>query len=82
MGLLEQNPLDWLRGTISGQGEAKNHLTAEFTDPRIEKRIAERTAARRARRYAEADRIRTELAKEGITLEDHPDGTTTWRRGA
>ena len=39
-----------------------------------------RTAARRQRRFGEADRIRTELAAEGILLEDRPDGTTTWWR--
>ena len=34
--------------------------------------------ARAASKSGEADRIRTELAAEGILLEDRPDGTTTW----
>ena len=48
-------------------------------DPRIEARVAERDAARARRDFAEADRIRDELAAEGVTLEDTPDGTR-WRR--
>jgi cysteinyl-tRNA synthetase len=48
-------------------------------DPRIDARVAERDAARARRDFAEADRIRDELAAEGVTLEDTPDGTR-WRR--
>jgi len=68
MGLLGQSPLDWLRGS------------AEADADRIAERIGARTAARRQRRFAEADHIRAELAADGIILEDRPDGTTTWWR--
>src|SRR6478672_5836395 len=57
MGLLGQPPLDWLQGSTKADAE------------RIEQRIAARTAARRQRRFGEADRIRAELAAEGILLE-------------
>jgi len=39
-------------------------------------RIAARGAAKKAKNYAEADRIRAELAAEGVTLIDTPQGTT------
>ena len=67
LGLFSADPLSWLHG--------KN---AEV--PRIEQRIEARTEARRQKRFADADRIRAELAAEGIILEDRPDGTTDWRR--
>jgi cysteinyl-tRNA synthetase len=38
-----------------------------------------RNAARKARNFKEADRIRDELKAMGIEIEDHKDGTTTWK---
>jgi len=68
MGLLESDPVEWLRGSTPADRV------------QIEERIAARAEARRERRFAEADHIRAELAAEGIILEDNPDGTTTWRK--
>ena len=42
----------------------------------IEQQIAARAAAKKAKNYAEADRIRAELAAQGVTLIDTPNGTT------
>jgi cysteinyl-tRNA synthetase len=49
------------------------------SDPRIDALVAEREAARAARDFATADRVRDELAAEGIEIVDTPAGPT-WRR--
>jgi cysteinyl-tRNA synthetase len=41
--------------------------------------IDARNAARKAKSFKEADRIRDDLKAMGIELEDHKDGTTTWK---
>lgn len=52
---------------------------ASLLDEEIDALIAERTEARRNRNYARADEIRDQLAKQGIMLEDTPQGVR-WRR--
>jgi cysteinyl-tRNA synthetase len=44
----------------------------------LDKKVAARTAARKARNFSESDRIRDELDVLGVTLNDNADGTTTW----
>ena len=41
--------------------------------------LAERAAAKKARNFAEADRIRDQLKAEGITIIDTPQGAK-WKR--
>jgi cysteinyl-tRNA synthetase len=41
--------------------------------------VAQREAARGAREFATADRIRKDLEAEGIVIEDTPEGPR-WRR--
>ena len=46
----------------------------------IEAAISARKAAKQAKNFAEADRIRAELSDQGIELIDKPGGITEWRR--
>jgi cysteinyl-tRNA synthetase len=71
LGILERKGLsNWLSPTGDWDVEL-----------RIQERVRERAAARQKRNFVEADRIRAELAAEGVILEDKPDGTTVPRRG-
>jgi cysteinyl-tRNA synthetase len=51
----------------------------DLTDEKIEALIQERVDARKAKNWAESDRIRDELLEQGVTLDDGREGTT-WRR--
>ena len=44
----------------------------------VSEKIAIRNHARKAKNWAESDRIRDELAAMGVMLHDNKDGTTTW----
>jgi len=71
LGLLQRDPQLFLQAAPASAGE----LSVE----RIESLIADRIAAKRAKNYAESDRIRAELLAAGVALEDGAQGTT-WRR--
>jgi cysteinyl-tRNA synthetase len=71
-GLLGRDPVAFLQAGAPDAGG----LDAAT----VEARIAERGAAKKAKNYAEADRIRAELLRAGVILEDGAGGTT-WRRG-
>ena len=51
-----------------------------ISEAQIEALIAQRTAARQAKNYAEGDRLRDLLHSQGITLIDQPGGVTKWHR--
>lgn len=49
-----------------------------LSDDEIESLIAQRKAAKQAKNFAEADRIRSDLQAQGVTLIDKPGGETIW----
>jgi cysteinyl-tRNA synthetase len=65
LGLLTSTSAQWFRGDANAD--------------EIERRISDRAAAKKARDFEMADRIRDELKADGIILEDGPSGTT-WRQ--
>ena len=69
LGLLEQESAVWF-GWRPEQSALDDGAIAEL--------IARRDAARAARKFGEADRIRDDLRAHGVVLEDGSEGTT-WR---
>ena len=71
IGLLTRDPQVYLRGAAGEDG---------LSDAAIDQLVADRTAAKKAKNFAESDRIRDQLKAAGIVLEDSAQGTS-WRRG-
>jgi cysteinyl-tRNA synthetase len=71
LGVLRIPPEQWFRASAAAGG---------LSDAEIDALIAARLAARKAKQWAESDRIRDELGAAGVILEDKPGGVTTWRR--
>ncbi|MFQ4145022.1 cysteine--tRNA ligase [Chlorogloeopsis sp. ULAP02] len=64
---------------LEAQIEEEKPNTDGLTDTEIEALIQKRQEARKAKNFAEGDRIRNELQAKGITLIDKPQGTE-WHR--
>ncbi len=71
LGVLQQDPEEYLKRGASAAG---------LEDAAIESLLEARRAARAAKDFAAADRIRAELSAAGVLLEDKPGGGTQWRR--
>jgi cysteinyl-tRNA synthetase len=69
-GMLQRTPAEWA---------AFRPADVNVDEATVVSLIEARNAARKTKNFREADRIRDELAKMGVELEDHKDGTTTWK---
>ncbi len=71
IGLLESDPELFMKSSVS--------RSDNLTDAEVDVLIDQRLQARRNKEWAEADRIREELANAGISIEDAAGGTR-WRK--
>ncbi len=67
-----------LLGLLDGDPAAWDATGADVDTAAIDALLAQRTAARAAKDFAAADRIRDELTAMGVVIEDGPDGPQ-WR---
>src|SRR5690606_11467503 len=78
LGLLQADPARYLQSPSRYLGaDAAGH---DLTPEAIHALIDERAAAKTARDFAQADRIRQQLREAGVELEDKAGGATQWRR--
>ena len=63
---------------MQSYADSRTRLLSELEQIRVESRIAARRDARKAKNWAESDRIRDELAAMGISIKDNKDGITSW----
>jgi len=78
LGLLQSVPGDFLQGRLQASGQAALDAST-VDDAGIESLIAQRQAAKAAKDFGQADRIRAELAARGVLLKDSAGGTK-WER--
>ncbi|HQS33003.1 MAG: cysteine--tRNA ligase [Polaromonas sp. 39-63-203] len=88
IGLLQSDPRGWLQGrrdvsvalgsvsATAAAGSIQAAVSDQLTSDQIDQLITKRAAAKAAKNFAEADRIRQDLLAGGIVLKDSPAGTT------
>ena len=90
LGLLQDDPNDFLQGRSyvlraeTSQMQLMGHspqVRIDYSPSKIDDLILQRSAARKLKNFAEADRIRDELQMNGIMIEDSRDGCAGWRKG-
>ncbi len=80
LGLLQPDQWQFKRQKADEGSGVRGALANILSDDEIAGKIAARLAAKQSKNYALADQLRAELAAEGITIEDRPDGTSRWKR--
>jgi len=75
LGLVSENPQEVLEAIQKSQQDTSG---INLDEASIQKLIEERKNAKVQKNWGRADEIRKELSSKGVTLKDHPDGSTTW----
>jgi cysteinyl-tRNA synthetase len=68
LGILQQDPAEWFRGM------------GDIDEDEIQKLLNSRVRAKKDKNFELADEIRDKLTAMGIQIQDHPDGTSGWRK--
>ena len=79
LGLLQADPGAYLKARRMDPDQSDTSAAALANDALIDAMVAQRSAAKQARDFAEADRLRGALADLGIVLKDSAAGTS-WER--
>ena len=68
LGILQQKPSEWFRGI------------GDLDEDEIQKLLNSRAQAKNDKNFELADEIRDKLTAMKIQIQDHPDGTSSWRK--
>jgi len=68
LGILQQEPSEWFRGM------------GDLDEAEIQKLLDLRAQAKTDKKFELADEIRDKLTAMKIQIQDHPDGTSSWRK--
>lgn len=68
LGILQQDPAKWFQGV------------GDLDEGEIQKLLDIRAQAKKDKNFEVADEIRDKLTAMGIQIQDHPDGTSGWRK--
>ncbi len=68
LGILQQDPNEWFRGI------------GDLDEDEIQKLLNSRAQAKIDKNFELADGIRDKLTEMKIQIQDHPDGTSSWRK--
>ena len=78
---LQWKTLAELAGVLGLEAQPEETIAQNgLSNSEIDRMIQERKAAKQAKNFAEADRVRNKLQAQGITLIDKPGGETIWHR--
>ncbi len=68
LGILQQNPNEWFQGGN------------DIDEDAVQKLLGSRAQAKKDKNFGLADEIRDKITAMGIQIQDHPDGSSSWRK--